>query len=446
MLSLSCLFCFFFRSVAGDQFAMDEEESFLSRSERSVLGPLAYNVCVLAMNIGFGVALLAVAYLLFGLFSGHLADYATFTPTDRHRIDVNINLASQALTGGLAIGSIAGAYVLWGEDFVGYGLVIGSLLIGIGIPQLHTLIGGDKAASKAAALTLGAFPRAMIAPLVVGGLLVARDVIYRLARGFQQRPIKAEKMAYGTGASTESRPVRTSLFAKCWEGPYCREFIRVHCPIYQKRQACWRQKRGCYCEEDIVSGAAAKVTGISLDMAPDPRQNFANPPTPVVIVHDPLASPGVQLGGIGGGGIGSGGLRSGAGLGGFNLSGQSLQSAVPRKIVLSLAQKRERCRNCVIYNEHQREKYKIFLPVVIISAIVLCAVFAVPLQHNIGTILSSVDRLLSQISFNSGADRSATKFWQPSAGAEWVLLGALALMLISKALQVLEWAIFKIKI
>ena len=420
---------------------MDEEESFLSRAERSVLGPLAYNICVLAMNIGFGVALLAVAYLLFGLFSGHLADYATFTLADKHRIDANIHLASQALTAGLAIGSIAGAYVLWGEDFVGYGLVVGSLLIGIGIPQLYTLIGGDKATSRGAALTLGAFPKAMIAPLVVGGLLVVRDVAYRLIRSFQQKPVKVEKMTYGTGAATESRPVRTSLFAKCWEGPYCREFIRVHCPIYQKRQACWRQKRGCYCEEDIVSGAAAKVSGISLDMAPDPKLNFANPPAPVVIVHDPLSSPGMRLADIGGSGGGSG-----AGLGGFNLSGQPMQSAVPRKIVLSMAQKKERCRNCVIYNEHQREKYKIFLPVVILGSIVLCAVFAVPLQHNIGTMLSSVDRLLGQISFNSGADRSATKFWQPSAGAEWVLLGALALMLVSKALQILEWAIFRLKI
>lgn len=422
---------------------MDEDESLLSRADRSVIGPLAYNLAVLAMNLGFAVAFLAAAYLLYGLFSGQLAGYSTLPQPDRARILSNINLAMQLLTGGLGIGSVAAAIVLWGEDFVGYGMVIGSLLIGLGIPQAYTLVGGDRESSRATAQTLTAFPKAMMAPLVIGGILVARDVFYRLIRGFQSKPIKHEKLTYGSGAATDSRPVRTSIFAKCWEGPYCREFIRVHCPIYQKRQACWREKRGCYCEEDIVSGAASKVNGITLDMAPDPKLNFANPPSPVVVANDPLATPGIQLGDIGGGSRGGMGGRSGAGLGGLY---PEVQSPIPRKAVLSLAQKKERCRNCVIYNEHQREKYKILMPVVLIATLVLCAVFADPLRNNIGTMLAGVDRLLAQISFNSGGGNAATDFWKPSAGVEWVLIGALALMLVSKVLQIMEWAIFKIKI
>ncbi|MES2465368.1 MAG: hypothetical protein V4671_32780, partial [Armatimonadota bacterium] len=412
---------------------MDEEESILSRAERSILGPLTYNIAVLAMNLGFAFALLATAYLIYGLFSGQLANFATLPQPDRARILHNISLASQMLAGGLGIGSIAAAFVLWGEDFVGYAMVLGSLLIGLGIPQAYTLIGGDRESSKATAQTLSAFPSAMLAPLVIGGILVARDVAYRLIRGFQSKPIKHEKMTYGSGAATETRPMRTSLFAKCWEGPYCREFIRVHCPIYQKRQVCWREKRGCYCEEDIVSGAAARVNGISLDMAPDPKLNFANPPSPVVVAHDPLASPTIQLGGIGGA-HGSSGMGSGLG-GGLTLGGQS---PIPRKVTLTMAQKKERCRNCVIYNEHQREKYKILMPVVLAATVVLCAVFANPLRANIGKMLSSVDGLLGQISFNSGGSNAVTNMWQPSAGVEWVLIGALALMLVSKVLQVME--------
>jgi hypothetical protein len=423
---------------------MDEDESLLSRAERSVLGPLFYNITVLAMKVGFAVALLAAAYLIYGLFSGQLSGYATLPHPDRLRILSNISLATQVLTGGLALGSLAAAYVLWGEDFVGYGMVVGSALVGIGVPQAYALIGGDTESSNAVGKTLGAFPQAMMAPLVIGGVLVARDVVYRLIRGFQEKPIKHEKMTYGSGAATETRHIRTSLFAKCWEGPYCREFIRVHCPIYQKRQACWREKRGCYCEETIVSGAASKVNGLSLDMAPDPKLNFANPPSPAVAANDPLASPGIQLGGIGsGGGIGAGGGLGGGLGGGYNLGAQP---QIPRKIVLSMAQKRERCRNCVIYNEHQREKYKILMPVVLLATLVLCAVFAEPVRDNIGNILAGVDRLLAQISFNSGGGNAATNLWKPSAGVEWVLIGALALMLISKVLQVMEWAIFKIKI
>ncbi len=425
---------------------MDEDESLLTRAERSILGPLFYNVAVLAMNIGFAVALLAAAYLIYGLFSGQLSGYATLTHPDRLRILSNINLATQALTGGLAIGSLAASYVLWGEDFVGYGLVVGSALIGLGIPQAYALVGGDRESSNAVGKTLSAFPKAMMAPLVIGGILVTRDVIYRLIRGFQEKPIKHEKMTYGSGAATETRHVRTSLFAKCWEGPYCREFIRVHCPIYQKRQACWREKRGCYCEENIVSGAASKVNGISLDMAPDPKLNFANPPSPATRANDPLATPGIQLGNMGtSAGSGLAG-RVGGGLGGgYTLGGQA-ESPIPRKAVLSLAQKKERCRNCVIYNEHQREKYKILMPVVLAATLAFCAVFANPLRNNIGNLLSGVDRLLARISFDGGGGSAATNLWQPSAGVEWILIGALGLMLISKVLQLMEWAIFKIKI
>jgi hypothetical protein len=73
-------------------------------------------------------------------------------------------------------------------------------------------------------------------------------------------------------------------------------------------------------------------------------------------------------------------------------------------------------------------------------------VFANPLRNNIGNLLSGVDRLLARISFDGGGGSAATNLWQPSAGVEWILIGALGLMLVSKVLQLMEWAIFKIKI
>jgi hypothetical protein len=111
-----------------------------------------------------------------------------------------------------------------------------------------------------------------------------------------------------------------------------------------------------------------------------------------------------------------------------------------------MAQKRERCRNCVIYNNHQREKYKLVMPIVLLATLLLCAVVAEPVRSNIGTALSGVDHLLARISFNSGGGKAATDLWKPPAGIEWILIGALGLMLLSKMLQVTEWAIFKIKI
>jgi hypothetical protein len=86
------------------------------------------------------------------------------------------------------------------------------------------------------------------------------------------------------------------------------------------------------------------------------------------------------------------------------------------------------------------------MPIVLLATLLLCAVFAEPVRSNIGTALSGVDHLLAQISFNSGGGKAATDLWKPPAGIEWILIGALSLMLLSKMLQVTEWAIFKIKI
>lgn len=429
-----------------------EEESPLSRAERSFFGPLAYNIAVLAMNAGYVVAFLAAAYLLYGLFSGNLAQFHTLNHEDQLRVLANIGAATKTLTYSLGIASLATAYVLWGEDFVGYAMLVVALLVGIGIPQGFTMLGGDKDSGQATALSLRAFAAAMMAPLVISGVLVARDIVLRLVNGVRNRPVRVEKMTYGRGAKEESRPIRTSLFAKCWEGPYCREFIRTSCPIFISRKACWREKRGCYCEEDIVSAAAAKVNGIHLDMAPDPKMNFANSPTPAsapthTVAFDPLAPGSTQMQSIGGGSMGTmgsmGSLESGigAGVGG----GYSLTPTPPRKIELSPGQKRERCRNCVIYNEHQREKYKLLMPVALLGTIVVCGILSTHLRELIGTGLSTVDKVLNRASFLPGSE-STVHFAQPPASVEWLLLAALTLMLVSKVLQLLEWAVFKIKV
>lgn len=426
------------------QEAAAEDESPLSRSERSLFGPIVYNAAVFAMNGGFLVAFLAAAYLLYGLFSGASADFNTLTHADRLRVLGNIGAASHLLTYSFGVAALATAYVLWGEDFVGYGILIAALVVGLGIPQIYGMLSGDKAPTAATREALRAFPSGMLFPLVIGAVLVAIDIVQRLSNSVRNRPLKTEKMTYGRGAAAESRPVRTSLLAKCWEGPYCREFIRVHCPIFIARKACWREKRGCYCEEDIVSAAAAKVTGIVLDMAPDPKMNFANAPAPITpaaakhtVAYDPLAS-GTPMQSIGGGGMGQ--LDSGL-AGALNIA-----PTPPRKIELTAAQKRERCRNCVIYNEHQREKYKLLMPATILGAIALCAVISAHLRALIGWALAMVDALLGRISFTGNGAPAPMQFSHPSETVEWLLVAAITLMVVSKALQFLEWAVFKAKV
>jgi len=392
------------------------------------------------MYAGFVVALLAGSYLVYGILSGSLSDFGHLARGDQQRVLANLHLATQGLRLGLVVGSVAAAYALWGEEYTGYGMVVGGLILGLGAPQLIGLTGSPRGMSDAYRDALGAFPAAMVGPLVVGGLLVAYDVVVRLIRAFQDKPVRAERLTYGQTAAKDSSvggsSARQVPLGQCWQGPYCRDFLRPQCPIFIAKKACWREKRGCYCEPDIVSAVADRVSGVHLDMAPEPTLNLANAPIPSHtprIAFDPLsgsAAPMHQMGGV----------PAFAGR-----AGSGVVPAPPRKVELTAGQKRERCRNCVIYNEHQREKYRFLVPVTIVGTIIACIMLSTPIRAGIGVALMSFDTLVNRLSFLPGSEK-IVHIGQPSETIEWVLLAAFALMVLAKVLQVVEWALFKIKI
>lgn len=373
------------------------------RARRSPLGPTVYALAVIGLRVALVAALLAAGYLLFGLFSGQLSGFAGLAKAERARIFANVLLARNVLNISLAVAAFLAAFVFLAEGVTGYLLALFGLLFYAGVPYGFTLWNENQALASNTAVrhALVAFPTAAWSPLAAGVLLIVRDVVLRLVSAVQNKPLRRESLQYGGSAQEETgkRPVRLALLAKCWEGPFCREFIRVHCPIFLARKACWRVKRGCYCEEEIVSQAAGRVSGVQLSMAPDARYNFANAPAPGA--HKPQLSP---------------------------------------------AQKKERCRHCVIYNEHQRQKYGLLLPVVAVGVLGSCFVFAPVLRLYLGLGLQGVDSIMSRFTFGSASQAFSWSLGRPSPTVEWFFLGALALMLLSKALQVLEWAVFKIKI
>lgn len=312
----------------GEQQERSQEIYVPSAWERTVTA--ATTLATYLMNIGFGVAFLGAAYLLIGILGGGLNAFDTQTHADRVRILSNINLGAGALTYGLIAAAAGAGIAFFTVDTMGYALFGGAVVIGVLIPYVCRLTGAGQSNSFATGVALASFVHAALAPGVVGGFLIARDIVKRLAASIREKHLNHKEMAYGGDAQAAPKPVRTSILGKCWEGPYCRDFIRPHCPIFLSRKACWREKRGCYCEEDIVAAAAAKINGVVLDMAPDPKQNYAN-------VARQVGTTGTEN--------------------------------AYRKPALSHAQKVQRCKYCVIFNEHEREKYQLLVPVVIIGTI-----------------------------------------------------------------------------
>ena len=378
---------------------MSKEES---EEGGAYVPPIVYALSNLIMTLAFIAGGMGLAYLLYGAFVG-LGGFSGWDPAKQRVMLGNIGLATSALTIGLAIATLCAAVVFWFEEVAGYVILVGAALLGLGLPFLFPMLGGEQA-SVGVAKALAAFPQAAIAPGIIGFLLVLRDVFAKFNRAIQRRGGEADpsQMQFGGGAKRESKPVRTSIIGKCWEGSYCRDWVRPHCPIYQKREACWRIRRGCYCEQDIVSTAASKGQGgVQLEMAPSSQYNYANP-----------AAPGT--------------------------------TAAP-KSHLTDGQKAERCRNCVIYNDHQSEKYRVFLPILIIGTVALCALFSPLMKQGIAASMNGIEMLAAKLAFASSQE-SAMKLTRPNDTVQWALVAAFTLMIVSKALQTLEWCIFVKKI
>ena len=387
-----------------------ESEEYYEPTLWQKIEPVLFPIAMLVMNVGLALAGLAALYLLYGVLGGGLAVYDSLPAADKHRQMANLVLGTKALQIGLGAGALGAAIAFVTEETTGYALLGGAALIGLGIPYGCKLTAAGQVASDGITAALGGFVNAAYVPAALGAILIAVDVIRRFKSALEGRtkPLEQEMFTYGAEASAGTRPPRTSLMGKCWEGEFCRDFIRPHCPIFIARKACWREKRGCYCEEDIVASAAQKVQGIQLSMAPDSRYNFANSPQPL---GEPAA-------------------------GTF------------RRVELSMAQKKERCRNCVIYNGHEQEKYNLLLPVVIVGGIAACVIFSNLLRASVGSILTFAQSFLDRFSFgtSSGPTVAPTALAHPSETVEWIFVGAFTIMIVSKLLQGLEWMCFRAKI
>jgi hypothetical protein len=113
---------------------------------------------------------------------------------------------------------------------------------------------------------------------------------------------------------------------------------------------------------------------------------------------------------------------------------------IPQNNKITLGQKMERCRQCVIYNEHQKHKYRAALPAVIV---VLGGVLAFSWTALMGRMHILVHLVQSMI--NKATIGNAPVFEVPDA-FQMVMVGCFALIVFAYSLKLLEFLIFKLKV
>ncbi len=329
------------------------------------------------LYVGGLAAVISTAVLTFTIFKMGDATAAAGT-ADALR---NVGLMQPILGVSMVAVGIGAAYLFWGEEAVSaVAIVIAAILFFMPL-YLPTMTAGPDSNEAV---------RRAYAALQDGGTCLGLISIISLvvqvgikARDRVKTGVKADSLKYGKGVKEETEKNNVFL-GKCWQLPYCRKFVRERCPIYHSRRTCWKELTGCMCEEEVIKGAMENR----------------------VIPKDALLA----------------------------------AKMIPRNARLTVQQKQERCRNCVIYNEHQRHKYQALLPAVLIFYVVTYIALRTPLLAAAKSLVISVNRVVQGISYNAvGASAVPPVFVEG-------LVVILFIVALSYSLKVLEYTVFKLKL
>lgn len=363
---------------------MSKPEKYGSRfNADEALVALLDNGAKFALYGGLLALIVSVGFLVstYSAFSG------TQPPGSPEQAMSNIAMLQKLLLAGGVAAIVGTTYMFWGEETLGIFQLGFSAALWFAPIYLPGMMGGPAgvAPSEVAATALQTIQQGgTIMGLLAIAVLVA-DIATR-ARQRAKEGSKADQLKYGKGQK-EERDIQNVFMGKCWQLPFCRKFVRERCPIYHARRTCWRERVGCMCEEEVIRNA---------------MENKAIPKDMVAAAR-----------------------------------------YIPQNHKIPLEAKKERCRQCVIYNEHQKHKYKALLPVMVLAYIGLYALLRTPLLEGTKQLLSGVDRAFSSLTFQK---EGAVAQKMTSGTFHEVLLVCFLVVALAYSLKALEYAIFKLKV
>ncbi|MCW5937296.1 MAG: hypothetical protein KIT11_08325 [Fimbriimonadaceae bacterium] len=301
----------------------------------------------------------------------------------------NIAVFSKAALCGAFAAAIAFSWLAWGEEVLGPLLIIVAAALYFSPAYLPMMLGQNTRQEGAQALE--AIANVGLPVGIVGLLVLTLDVATRI-KTRSREGAKADQIKYGKGLK-EEKEINNIFLGKCWQLPYCRKFVRERCPIYHARRTCWKERVGCMCEESVIRNAMEGR----------------------VIPSDMVAA----------------------------------AKYIPVNNKLLPEQKAERCRQCVIYNEHQKHKYKLLLPVTILLFVAAYIVFHDPMAEGVKSLIAGVDVVLRKATLDQSSVAGNTE--QTGLGAAGtsfheVILIAILWLMGTYAIRFIEYVIFKLKL
>ena len=364
-----------------------------SRRSRGLFWDTLDKLTILGLQIG-GIAFTVISlYLAWGLITGSLSNAVILASADRYRILQNIQIACKVVTIGGIIALVSAAIRFHLDEITGYALLMGGAFLHWGLPMLvgTSLQGASLQAATLPAYVVSQYSLIGMVSLILAGPLIAIDFSFKM-RGVHR---KATRGADVISIEEEIPKVRFCFF--CWQMPYCREYLRKFCTAYGKRKSCWRLKSGCYCDEEMILRVMKRSATSKLD--------------------------------------------------GFD---QRYSMPTVGKKKLSGAQKRKRCRECFIYSEHQKLKYRILSPLMFPVGILIMWTYFIPAKAMLHRALELTDKFAGRISFGAGQIQlpgiKSTSVVAASNTVEYLFLICLGMILVSYLIRGLEYFIFDLQV
>lgn len=344
---------------------------------------MAWAVTVLKVCIaGFVVSTL---YVLYGVYGGHLAQGV------EPRIIENLRIMGQVMAASGALGTLC-LVILTHEEVafaVAAGMLGAGMIFGFPLMVAGQVRGGAERAAQvitSAGTTTG--------QLIV--VIVGFRILWEIVRFISEAPSRRARIAEEEGVEKPKTTIQRPWWrlSRCWEMPFCHEAIRDICPAYKQRKNCWRIGRGCNCDPYLIESLLRR--GAGTDSLPEDSSEYT---------------------------------RS-------DLSG-ARQAGKERT---------RQCRTCPIFIEHQRQKFRVLNPIVIVATLV-GIVFAYPFVRRLyGAFIAFMAKLAERFAFGTQVPVDA---WikRLDSPAVWVFFFIIvALLALSYVLKAVEWAVLVRKI
>ena len=347
----------------------------------------------LGLKAGVACLVLSSAYLALGFVTKGVIALPRLEAWAQHRVIANVNIATTIFDISFIV--VVACLVLrnYSEDLLGYVLSLAGVGLYFGVPYAALTHLGQSAANNAAVLiTLESLRTAAVFAFLPGLVLIIRDLYIRLY--FALSRVRLDRPSLSVRRAGAAAVYRNPIYAKCWQMPYCSDFVRRVCPAFQRRKSCWRIKRGCRCDDNTIMAA----------------------------------------------------MRDGSGDARFRKE-LTFAMGSKRGRVLTSADKRWRCRECSIYIEHQRQKYQILSVVVMPAVLSLIVLFSGIIRNWVGDIALFMEKFVRFASYQPA--QSPMHDWLQGGDdilvLQWVFLIWFGILALSYSLQAVEYCIFKLQ-